>query len=832
MVPAHAEDGYTLTGTVVNEENKPIPNATVTISGSITPKTLTTDTAGAFNYPYPIKGSGQTWFTAQAVAKGYSYAQAQSSVASDKHITLTLMPEKRLKGKVVDENGRPLAGARIALQGLNVSFSDMARNIYARGTRWESGWDWTSGVIDEVTAGRDGSFVLEHIPDIANRDYCYIELEATAQGRAVVQKTLSSQDGGSTELVTITLPLECTLEGTVHAPDGSTPVTGGIYLSVPGTAGNQRDGRVAAVGNDGKYKFCKLPPGTFSLILNRLSAKDQAGQPTGVKDNWVLPAATGLELTPGKTVTRDLTLQKGVLIKSKVVNAETGEPFKGGSLYLRHGGRPPGTPAELIWDIKSGEFSRYVVPGEVDIYPQNVGEGMDQVGFYDSDPPHLTFTVAKGQDRTDLVFKIDPADGDRRGPGSGRKPIPADLELTPGTYELSWDPELVCSQSIYGKRNYDGDQAKSRMRKLPKLASRRAKFAAVSFDGDTDAGLLCYILDESRGTNKGYDIIYVDANRNLDLTDDKPVKIASDPGQRTSTPWIEVRSHQGPKNGEHAANPVKAGFRVNSYRGNTHVGLTRKGSWKGTIDTNKGKVLFASVDTNANGIYGEPLIIGDDLEIRARGCDMLYAELADGKRLNLDYWGSYNMRPGTVLVAGKLYTVRVNKIGSKITVAPYTGPVGKLLVSADAMKPAPGKVTEYTIVGKSGYYTLEGCDGKPLILPVGKYKVFSGTVSLKRKDGASLDLQCSVPGEYVVKTGKQTVISVGGKPTASGIETGKKVVYLPCGKTGAFSWNIDLDNGAAVTRIQGNGPYGSYSPAVKFIDKSGKNVHTVSASYT
>ena len=77
------------------------------------------------------------------------------------------------------------------------------------------------------------------------------------------------------------------------------------------------------------------------------------------------------------------------------------------------------------------------------------------------------------------------------------------------------------------------DKPFSEVKHYPAFTSKTPIFGSVKFGGrldDTNAGALFYFaVDESRGTGKGYDRLYFDANRDLDLRNDPVAKLQLSP---------------------------------------------------------------------------------------------------------------------------------------------------------------------------------------------------------------------------------------------------------------------------------------------------------------
>jgi len=817
--------GWALTVNVVDQSGKPVPGASVTINSG---QAITADANGVATYE-PGKDRGSRCEVV-AVADGYAYTRKTANTKDDKPLVLTLAPEKVLKGKIVDENGHPIAGAKLALISFQ-AYSNSGEGTYVSGSRFERGSGWSEGIIDEVTTGEDGSFALRHLPDPAGLNYFGAYVQITAEGRALIGKSIDAQSAQSLE---ITLPRECKIEGVLRVPDKSAPVKGGVTLSIPVPEDRNSDGRTAAVKEDGTFSFSKLPPGSYTLILYGVRTNDpNTKQPTGAQANWVLPAV-GIELTSDAPKKLDIALSEGVLIKGKVVNTNTGAQFKQAELFVYHPGRPTSGSPKFIGLDKNGEFGFYAVPGEVDISPQAVGEGQDRASFYEEETrPHLTFTAEAGRDKTDVVFKVNPLLSRDARARMGEKPVPADLELTPGTFTLTWDPELTAQYGFRGATNLSGDEAKRKMKKLPKLVSKKPKFYASQLDGKGADGLLLYAIDESKGTGKGYDTVYIDANRNADLTDDKPISARAKPQATTFTPWVEVTSHQGPLTGAHLSNPIPVRITLNTYSGTLYASLSRRGGWKGSIESNKGKIECAVLDTNATGTYGEPTLFNDDFSFPRERGDSLYADINLSGSVLFDYDTPHiMMMQNANIVAGRPYHITASPTGDAITVAPYTGPSGTLVVATDNIAKLDGRITSLALLGKSGYHYFKTYEGSPLTLPIGEYKLERCNLNFKQKGDKEIIFDCAPDEVATVKAGKQTKTQLGGAISARGIEPDKKVVYLPSNSSGTAGWFVDIGDNITVSRISGTGDYNSYYPSFKMLDKSAKPVHTGLARYT
>jgi hypothetical protein len=95
------------------------------------------------------------------------------------------------------------------------------------------------------------------------------------------------------------------------------------------------------------------------------------------------------------------------------------------------------------------------------------------------------------------------------------------FDLDEGLMELRMGQYDQCREAVDARATY------------PKLRSEHPLYGAVSFPRNPrpDAvGTYRYVLDESGGTGKGYDRLYLDVNRDGDLTNDQPLAAQSDAG--------------------------------------------------------------------------------------------------------------------------------------------------------------------------------------------------------------------------------------------------------------------------------------------------------------
>jgi beta-lactamase regulating signal transducer with metallopeptidase domain/protocatechuate 3,4-dioxygenase beta subunit len=170
-------------GKVVDGEGNPIAGATVYLREWVTFRIsqnpydnqpqdvlakLRTGTDGAFRFEdVPAEPIGRPWnheapWDVVALADGYGMAWRHLREARDETpITLTMPPERKLTGRLLDERDRPIAGARLQLGEL-AGLGSEVRELPARSAdRLDLG---LSQVVPTVPSDADGRFTIGGLP--------------------------------------------------------------------------------------------------------------------------------------------------------------------------------------------------------------------------------------------------------------------------------------------------------------------------------------------------------------------------------------------------------------------------------------------------------------------------------------------------------------------------------------------------------------------------------------------------------------------------------------------------------------------------------------------
>ncbi len=778
-----ATPATTISGQVVGQAGKPVSGAQLDVSVSWEDKTaphgwagknekVTTDKQGRFTTSLSY-GPGRSYVSIAANAEGYCATRNGQSSEQGSVMTIKMAPCWTFKAKVVDENGKPVTDARVRMGDCYAYGGDASVSINP------------SADDKGVVTGKNGWFALGGIPHPNDFQHLQLTLRIEAPGRALVRMYLDKDE--LTKLTKIVDPLECKIEGTLYLPGktGPAPEKTQVMFEVPYNRG--AEGRYATVGADGKFSISQLPPGKVNVVLETSYSRDR-----GKPEDWALPAMMGVELSPQKTTKLDLVMVPGVLVSGKIIDKATGKGIPRTRLSVTHPGRPSFSDSAAT--DENGEFSIRVVPGDVNIIVEYVERDRQYIHFDYEDRPTMSLKVAEGQDKSDVALKIDLNAANGQSVYNVQStPIPPDFELIPGTYDLTWDPEFDCTGPSLGNP-YWGTNEGIDASKLPKLVSARAKRLWFEFDGKANEGKLLAVLDESEGTEKGWDTIYLDTNRNGDLTDEQPVSLAK-ASYRSRTDWVTVNAHQGPAGGARTDHPLQIRVTLNSpTSSNPYIQLSRKGCWKGLIDTNKGKVDCATVDSNSDGTYGGTMVVNDSLGERTPG-DYVFINTNGFIQLAPLSYGPHCITMNNVTkVGGKFYDISVSPVGDKITVAPYTGGMGELVVMGKSIQGVSGVVKGMYVTGEPGVYSVDGSDGKPILLPEGSYKIASASIALNTSN--KMTLTCSMNLPVTIEAGKQAVVPITGRLTMA-IEPDKPTLTLASGSSQSIDWVIKV--GGAIT---------------------------------
>jgi len=313
--------------------------------------------------------------------------------------------------------------------------------------------------------------------------------------------------------------------------------------------------------------------------------------------------------------------------------------------------------------------------------------------------------------------------------------------------------------------------------KLPALKSKKPLYAGLPL-GDKPGDQVRLVLDESKGPGTGYDTLYVDANRNADLSDDGVIpfrKCLLNEGAYEADPVrVTVRYADGSQRAILVAVTCWSPAQISEEDGYLQYAVIEH--LEGAITLGNAKVLVGLYDSGEpNGCFGD---FGAD---RVKLIEEGKGGLADAPAMLL----------GRVLrYEDRLWELKVEGAGAKLSIKPYGGPVGRFKAS---FAPSEGFSVRAVILRLSG---ADGCHfdcrltgDAGLELPAGSFRVGSSHVGLTDAAGAGWELSVSCAQQLEVAAGQTTTLKLGApfkvEPVLQKAARPGRAVPVACRITGA-----------------------------------------------
>ena len=303
-----------VSGTCVDENNQPIPNARVRVFRIETDpddsemsqtelNSITADEKGRFTLQEKPKDLGKFAYmmvVAQHLEKATTYKFVEAASFDGQPIRLQLRPAGTLRGRVLDTQGSPVKGAVVSMlspllnpvEGICAAISnadgfyeitDLPRIDLAN----QKPQPWGDGTVSMVS-GYSGD--VQH-PHYARDRFAVTRVPAVVdvnvQSAAIVEGTLVLKESGKPA---VGAQIEFWNDN-IHADHWTRATT----------------------DNKGYYKIESLPPGTYRV-----------GIQTKDRPNLFLPA---VELVAGKN-RKDVPVERGGIVKGRVVNVFTKKPIR------------------------------------------------------------------------------------------------------------------------------------------------------------------------------------------------------------------------------------------------------------------------------------------------------------------------------------------------------------------------------------------------------------------------------------------------------------------------------------------------------------------------
>jgi protocatechuate 3,4-dioxygenase beta subunit len=307
--------------------------------------------------------------------KGLEIAPGQAT-----KLDITLTPGASIAGRVTDENGQPVAGARGVLERSGpTGLRAVLRRLREEGGAplFRTAADGTYHV-SRLAPGANQSLLVAH-PDFTT---------ATVGG-------LNLMAGRAGPTVTVVLRRGAVLSGLVHDADGH-PIEGaeaeaqqgfglrggrrgGAILNLLGGRGGSLEHPAVRTGADGRFEIRGLAPGDYTLWVRKSAMATERIDPVKVPETGS-PEAVSVTLGPGATISGTVLLRSGAPAEGwSVVASEPGTsplgprargaltPTGSDGLFVLDGLKP-GRPYDLRFFGGSG-----VGPSRTGIVPPAAG---------------------------------------------------------------------------------------------------------------------------------------------------------------------------------------------------------------------------------------------------------------------------------------------------------------------------------------------------------------------------------------------------------------------------------------------------------------------------
>lgn len=388
-------------------------------------------------------------------------------------------------------------------------------------------------------------------------------------------------------------------------------------------------------------------------------------------------------------------------------------------------------------------------------------------------------------------------------------PTPA-IKFVPGTYQLQWCEDEL-SDSCWDVTHIDiypsAPEAPG-----PARTSQSSRYCWGS------NGKFAVIIDESKGTGAGYDILYLFqapfTQDDLELSNSSyKILLTASIESDSITCLVSESSKTGANEKASTSAPdetkcpyqVKIQCRQDSDGADIPyiVEIKRTGIWRGTIKTDYGDIEVRTVDRNGNGTYNDMSAqqsTGDTVMISSSSKDYPVPVLLSH---NILYLGQAS------LFDGRLYNIKVSENGDSITISEYQGKTGQLKLIAKDLNNKTVEWCQLSISGDAFYACLAPDSGfQTITLPVGDYDLSTLIWSGKHEseNDNCVGILVTTMNRTSIQSDKTTGIQVGGRIRVE-IEPGIEEItakrgqekYIQLVATVGSDWLSDLMGDCAIT---------------------------------
>ncbi|MBI9017616.1 MAG: hypothetical protein JEZ07_10190 [Phycisphaerae bacterium] len=396
-----------------------------------------------------------------------------------------------------------------------------------------------------------------------------------------------------------------------------------------------------------------------------------------------------------------------------------------------------------------------------------------------------------------------------------------DIDIPPSSRYMVMAPHYA--PGILTSKSPKDDNVKA----YPKLKSDKPLYGHLLLGSsytisDSRNKKMFFVLDESKGTGKGYDTITVDANFDNDLTNDKAVNIAKkspldfmNSGSRNNTLLFDSLKIK-PQGQELTIWPLVVKynndmFRVGFFCENAYVGKIKLiGKTKDVLVT-QSQCISIAFDSPATHIF-----------------------FMNKDRYSSVVAGQYH------LADGMYWTFAPSENGDKLAVNPYMGKLGKLKLSCGDLNVNASNVT---LTSSASYLRVDANSGflkdSTLTLPVGKYKIsgvslIAGDYDVRLanySDDSTAAFPLEITADKTIDLDIKSLKAVFNAPAKDNVKIKNNSMYVSayfCNPKLGVKLSSIQDKSKVVREVKsGNGTYKYYErlePAVKIFDSTGKEI--------
>ncbi|MBC8229121.1 hypothetical protein H8E77_06195 [bacterium] len=408
-------------------------------------------------------------------------------------------------------------------------------------------------------------------------------------------------------------------------------------------------------------------------------------------------------------------------------------------------------------------------------------------------------------------------------------------------YELQYKVSDLRKEGMYTSGQFlrPSIRSEEKLSAEPKYRSKTPVYAVVTLGSDADSKYTI-VIDESKGTGRGYDVLYADSNNNENLTDDRkiagrirqqgknftvgnygPVEVMINYGDRMVPYYFSVEYNL------YGAQKIQLSGRDRKYIGNMNLRLEPSGYYTGVVSFGESERRIAVVDFNCNGIFNEYFmprsdIRGPEERLYAIG-DQILIDLNGDGRFERGHTGNKELYPYAkyLQVDGNWYSLDIPAHGNNVKVQTPSLKFGTIKIPSK-----PGSCS-LQLVSSNGIMKFEET-GKEFQVPTDVYRLYAHTTQVKdssvnwryEANGTASGKQFQVSESDVLELSFSAPLLVNvSYYNRSGGRSGR----LKAGNTIELSLTLSGQGGEIYTNVQ-KGHDRPPAPTFVVVDESGKNV--------